>query len=51
MIIRKRPKCPFCSSAAHVKKFGKSRSGLQRYRCNSCEKTFQDKYIYDAYKR
>ncbi|WP_422385824.1 transposase-like zinc-binding domain-containing protein [Leminorella richardii] len=30
---------------------GKNRSGLQRYRCESCKKTFQNKYIYRAYLR
>ena len=30
--------CPYCSSKSH-QKWG-IRSGLQRYRCNSCEKTY-----------
>ena len=43
-------KCPFCAATKDVKKFGKSSSGNQRYRCFSCLKTFQLDYIYTACK-
>src|SRR2546422_5122740 len=32
--------CPICNQQA--KKFGKHRSGLQRYRCPNCKKTFTE---------
>ncbi|WP_415270870.1 transposase-like zinc-binding domain-containing protein [Leminorella richardii] len=51
VIIRRIPPCRFCGSAERVKMHGKNRSGLQRYRCESCKKTFQNKYIYRAYLR
>lgn len=33
--------CPTCQSA-QTKKFGRDRKGYQRFRCLSCEKTFQE---------
>ncbi|WP_438358095.1 transposase [Budvicia aquatica] len=36
--------CFHCSSV-DIYKYGYSRIGLQRYKCKSCNKTFQGKYI------
>jgi transposase-like protein len=40
--------CPFCESDDLVKN-GKSENGTQRYRCNSCRKSFQWEYSYRAW--
>ena len=40
-------KCIDCGST-EVIKFGKRASGHQRYRCESCNKTFQLEYTYKA---
>ncbi|WP_425482141.1 transposase [Budvicia diplopodorum] len=45
------PDCPYCSEKRGVRKHGKARSGLQRYFCCECQKTFQVKYIYHMYKQ
>jgi len=34
-----RTSCPLCESE-DIKKFGHEKSGMQRYRCNACQKTF-----------
>ncbi|MDR0806539.1 MAG: hypothetical protein LBN41_07345 [Enterobacteriaceae bacterium] len=44
------PKCPYCKKHAVVKKHGFARSGLRRYRCVECNKTFQNRFIYDGYR-
>jgi len=41
-------KCKYCKKSDTIKK-GK-RKGMQRYRCNSCKKYFQEDYKYLAYK-
>ncbi|PHI29371.1 IS1/IS1595 family N-terminal zinc-binding domain-containing protein [Budvicia aquatica] len=38
--------CPHCHEWRSVRKHGKTRSGLQRYYCSECRRTFQIKYIY-----
>lgn len=38
--------CPYCHDRNYVRKHGKARSGLQRYYCSECQRTFQTKYIY-----
>ncbi len=43
-------KCPYCNKTEDVKKFGKSPTGKQRYRCFSCLKVFQQEYAYAACK-
>ena len=40
-------KCKYCKSSDTIKK-GK-RNGIQRYRCHSCKKYFQQGYKYSAY--
>ena len=37
------PPCPECKSFMTAKD-GKKKTGVQRYRCQSCKKRFQDKY-------
>lgn len=44
------PACKHCEKKDYVRKHGKSKCGLQRYRCEQCHKTFQVKYIYNAYR-
>ncbi len=39
-------KCRYCNKTEYTKKHGKSRAGLSRYFCKSCNKTFQIRYIY-----
>ena len=41
-------KCPFCGQADPVKKHGYAKRGHQRYRCQSCKRTFQLDYAYRA---
>lgn len=41
-------KCPFCEQAESVKKHGMGTTGHQRYRCQSCCRTFQLDYAYHA---
>lgn len=43
-----KPICHHCNQTRRVRKHGKGRSGIQRYYCQSCKKTFQTKYIYKA---
>ncbi|MDF7679644.1 IS1 family transposase [Enterobacteriaceae bacterium ESL0689] len=40
--------CPFCKQTEPVKKYGLGKSGFQRYRCQSCCRTFQTDYAYRA---
>jgi transposase len=40
-------KCPRCGKSDLVKN-GHSESGAQRYLCNSCKKSFQTNYAYNA---
>ena len=42
-------KCPYCSSSDLVKN-GRRGNGTQRWRCNSCRKSFQLDYRYNARK-
>lgn len=42
------PACRYCRKKDGVRKYGRGKTGLQRYRCESCNRTFQDKYIYPA---
>lgn len=46
---RQLPGCPYCDTVTPIRKHGKARSGLQRYLCFSCRRTFQSRYIYTAY--
>lgn len=41
-------KCPFCEQTECVKKHGFGKAKLQRYRCQSCCRTFQLYYAYRA---
>ncbi|EDS4738577.1 IS1 family transposase, partial [Salmonella enterica subsp. enterica serovar Oranienburg] len=41
-------KCPFCEQTESVKKYGLGKAKLQRYRCQSCCRTFQLDYAYRA---
>ncbi|GKX57078.1 transposase [Leminorella grimontii] len=43
------PECKYCGKNDRVCKHGRGKSGLQRYRCENCQRTFQSKYIYQAY--
>lgn len=43
------PACPHCDESTQVRKHGRARSGLPRYRCVGCETTFQTRYIYWDY--
>lgn len=36
--------CRYCNHTEDVKKYGKSRSGHQKYRCFACRKVFQLEY-------
>ena len=42
-------KCRYCDCYDLVKN-GHSKKGIQRYRCKSCKKTFQNDYSYNAWK-
>lgn len=42
--------CPYCNERSGVRKHGRARTGLQRYYCSHCRRTFQVKYIYHIYK-
>ncbi|MDR0807338.1 MAG: hypothetical protein LBN41_11485 [Enterobacteriaceae bacterium] len=41
--------CHHCQQAGRVIKHGLGRSGLQRYFCHSCKKTFQVDYYYSGH--
>lgn len=40
------PLCPYCRKNGRVTKHGKSSSGLPRYHCKACGRTFQTQYYY-----
>lgn len=40
--------CHHCSEKSGVRRHGKARSGLQRYYCSNCKRTFQINYIYQG---
>ncbi|WP_159566326.1 IS1/IS1595 family N-terminal zinc-binding domain-containing protein [Budvicia diplopodorum] len=40
--------CHHCDETNSVRKHGKARSGIQRYYCSACRKTFQVKYLYQG---
>lgn len=42
-------KCRFCSQTDPVKKHGTSPSGVQRYRCHECNRSFMLNYRYKAW--
>ena len=50
-LYNKHPDCPDCKNNVYVRRHGKARSGIARYRCCNCLITFQTKYIYSAYLR
>lgn len=41
--------CHHCSERNCVRKHGKARSGLQRFYCSNCKRTFQINYIYHGH--
>ena len=41
-------KCLFCAQIDAVKKHGQGNTGHQRYRCQSCRRTFQLDFAYRA---
>jgi len=50
MIHREELHCPTCRGIDLVKN-GKSPNGTQRWRCNTCKKSFQFDYRYNAHKQ
>jgi transposase-like protein len=40
--------CRYCGQTEHVKKYGKTSRGQQKYRCFSCRKIFQLEYLNTA---
>ncbi|GKX55281.1 hypothetical protein SOASR030_13930 [Leminorella grimontii] len=44
----RQPECPFCNTNQAVRKHGLGNSGLQRYLCKDCRRTFQHRYYYHA---
>ena len=42
--------CRYCSQTHFVQKHGKVRSGLQRYLCTDCNRSFQLDYLNNANK-
>ena len=40
--------CRFCGGSKEVRRHGTGSTGLQRYRCADCKKTFQIDYNYEA---
>ncbi|MBK5071778.1 IS1 family transposase [Budviciaceae bacterium CWB-B4] len=49
-MFKRRIYCRYCSRSNAIKKHGTAPSGYQRYLCGHCQKTFQENYIYQAYK-
>lgn len=47
---KERPACRYCGRVEYVRLHGKAKSGIVRYRCLACKRSFQIKYIYEAYK-
>lgn len=43
-----KPCCHYCENPDHVRKYGTSRAGIQRYLCTACNRTFQSRYIYQG---
>ena len=41
--------CKHCGLTQQVQRFGKTRSGTQRYRCGDCQRTFVAYYTRKAY--
>ncbi|VFS61973.1 IS1/IS1595 family N-terminal zinc-binding domain-containing protein [Leminorella grimontii] len=39
--------CRHCGSSEGIIKHGSGKTGYQRYRCMTCMRTFQAKYIYN----
>ncbi|WP_159565510.1 IS1/IS1595 family N-terminal zinc-binding domain-containing protein [Budvicia diplopodorum] len=48
MEIKPNPCCHYCEDKNHVCKHGKSRSGMVRYLCKACNRSFQTTYIYQG---
>lgn len=48
-MFRKKVDCRYCNQSVNIRKHGTARSGYQRYYCGLCQRTFQIKYIYNAY--
>jgi len=40
--------CKHCGLTERVQRFGKTRAGVQRYRCQDCHRTFVRSYTYKA---
>ncbi len=48
-MFRKKVDCRYCNQNDFVRKHGTGCTGYQRYYCTYCQRTFQIKYIYNAY--
>ncbi len=48
-MFRKKVDCRYCNQNDLIRKHGTGRTGYQRYYCGHCQRTFQIKYIYNAY--
>ena len=42
------PVCHHCGEKNSVRKHGIARTGVQRFYCMACKRSFQDKYIYHS---
>jgi transposase-like protein len=40
--------CKHCGQTKHVKRYGTTRAGTQRYRCYDCSRTFVQTYTHKA---
>ena len=40
--------CKHCGQTQHVKRYGTTRAGTQRYRCFDCSRTFVQTYTHKA---
>ena len=40
--------CKHCGQTQHVKRYGTTRAGTQRYRCFDCSRTFVKTYTHQA---
>ncbi|WP_456085658.1 IS1/IS1595 family N-terminal zinc-binding domain-containing protein [Limnobaculum allomyrinae] len=49
-MFNERISCRYCCRTNAIKKHGTAPSGAPRYLCAHCQRTFQKKYIYQAYK-
>lgn len=45
----KPPICHHCNHSGRIRRHGQARSGIQRYLCMMCNKTFQVSYIYQGH--